>query len=301
MKNKKLFLTWGSIFILIFCLKFILANENFKVNLNLKLFKDQVLVYQQANYYYIPLLQVKKDFNSQERIIFSIKNLKIDNINDKEAYTNEYKINTFISQNFKQDTLNLINNFLLKGFKVIFIIKSNYDLIYSPEIIYFYENLPDYEKNKQIINDIKNSEYFLNIVKNSIKWMKPLISKEIVSEYQDGYVKFNIKTNYSFVGYKTINLNKKISNVNTILYKAEGKVLSVSSNLNLFNNLELVDSNINSFEYYEKDTNIPILLQRELKMKFNINNPTLKGEFYKKTGSTYFEFHLLRTLMLVSM
>lgn len=299
MKNKIIFLSF--VFIFVFYLKFCLADDNFKVNLKLKLSKDQVLVYQQANYYYIPFLQVKKDFNSQERIIFSIKNLKIDNVNNEFVYTNEYRINTLISQNFKQDTLNLINNFLLKGFKVIFIIKSNYELIYSPEIVYFYEKLPDYEKNKQLINDLKSSEYFLNIVKNSIEWMKPLNSKEITAEYQNGYVKFNIKTTYSFVDYKKLNLSKKLSNVNTIFYKAEGRVLFVSSDLNLFNGLELIDSNVSSFEYYEKDTNIPVLLQREIKLKFNILDDNLKRDFYKKTNKTYFEFQLLRTLMLVSM
>ncbi|MCX7870468.1 MAG: hypothetical protein N2485_02695 [bacterium] len=299
MKNKIIFLSF--VFSFVFYLKFCLADDNFKANLKLKLSKDQVLVYQQANYYYIPFLQVKKDFNSQERIIFSIKNLKIDNVNNEFVYTNEYRINTLISQNFKQDTLNLINNFLLKGFKVIFIIKSNYELIYSPEIVYFYEKLPDYEKNKQLINDLKSSEYFLNIVKNSIEWMKPLNSKEITAEYQNGYVKFNIKTTYSFVDYKKLNLSKKLSNVNTIFYKAEGRVLSVSSDLNLFNGLELIDSNVSSFEYYEKDTNIPVLLQREIKLKFNILDDNLKRDFYKKTNKTYFEFQLLRTLMLVSM
>ncbi|MGC8733966.1 MAG: hypothetical protein ACP5RD_02860 [bacterium] len=274
--------------------QFSLAN----VKLDLKLNINQVLTYQQANYYYIPSFQVKKDFNSQERIIFSIKNLKIDHIN--KIYTNEYTIDTFISQNFKQDTLNLINNFLLKGFKVIFVMKSNYELIYSPEIIYFYEKLPDYEKNKSLVQDLKSNQYFLNIAKNSIEWMKPLNSGEILSEYQEGYVKFNLIINYSFNDYKTLNLNKRLANINTVLYKGEGRVLEVGSNMNLFKNLELVDSKVNCFEYYEKDTNIPILLQREIKMKFNSSDPSLQSELYKKTGNKYFEFHLLRTLMLVS-
>jgi hypothetical protein len=274
----------------------ILVLANLFLNLKLKLLENQVLTYQQANYYYIPFIQTKKGFNSQERIIFSVKNLK----NNGETYTNEYTINTFISQNFKQDSLNLINNFLLKGFKVIFVMKSNYELIYSPEIIYFYENLPDYEKNKNLVQDLKNNEYFLNIAKNSITWMKPLNDGELISEYQDGYVKFNIKVNYNFIGYKTIDLNKRLAKLNTMLYKAEGRVLSVNSNLNLFNGLELVDSQINSFEYYEKDTHIPVLLQRELKMKFNIIDDNFRKEYYKNTGSKYFQFELLRTLMLVS-
>jgi hypothetical protein len=283
-------------FIAFIFLTSILVLANFSLNLKLKLLKNQVLTYQQANYYYIPFIQTKKGFNSQERIIFSVKNLK----NDGETYTNEYTINTFISQNFKQDALNLINNFLLKGFKVIFVIKSNCELIYSPEIIYFYENLLDYEKNKNLVQDLKNNEYFLNIAKNSITWMKPLNDGELISEYQEGYVKFNIKVNYNFIGYKTIDLNKSLAKLNTILYKAEGRVLSVSSNLNLFNGLELVDSQINSFEYYEKDTHIPVLLQREIKMKFNIIDDNFRKEYYKNTGSRYFQFELLRTLMLVS-
>ena len=283
-------------FIIFIFLTSLLGLANLSLNLKLKLLKNQVLTYQQANYYYIPFLQTKKGFNSQERIIFSVKNLK----NNGETYTNEYTINTFISQNFKQDSLNLINNFLLKGFKVIFVMKSNYELIYSPEIIYFYENLPDYEKNKNLVQDLKNNEYFLNIAKNSITWMKPLNDGELISEYQDGYVKFNIKVNYNFIGYKTIDLNKRLAKLNTMLYKAEGRVLSVNSNLNLFNGLELVDSQINSFEYYEKDTHIPVLLQRELKMKFNIIDDNFRKEYYKNTGSKYFQFELLRTLMLVS-
>jgi hypothetical protein len=283
-------------FIIFIFLTSLLGLANLSLNLKLKLLKNQVLTYQQANYYYIPFLQTKKGFNSQERIIFSVKNLK----NNGETYVNEYVINTFISQNFKQDTLNLINNFLLKGFKVIFVIKSNCELIYSPEIIYFYENLPDYEKNKNLVQDLKNNEYFLNIAKNSIIWMKPLNDGELISEYQDGYVKFNIKVNYNFIGYKTIDLNKRLLSLNTMLYKAEGRVLSVSSNLNLFNGLELVDSQINSFEYYEKDTHIPVLLQREIKMKFNIIDDNFRKEYYKNTSSRYFQFELLRTLMLVS-
>jgi len=287
--------------ILLFLIVFIFSTSilvlaNLSLNLKLKLLENQVLTYQQANYYYIPFIQTKKEFNSQERIIFSVKNLK----NNGETYTSEYTINTFISQNFKQDALNLINNFLLKGFKVIFVMKSNYELIYSPEIIYFYENLPDYEKNKNLVQYIKNNEYFLNIAKNSITWMKPLNDGELISEYQDGYVKFNIKVNYNFIGYKTIDLNKRLAKLNTILYKADGRVLSVSSNLNLFNGLELVDSQINSFEYYEKDTHIPVLLQREIKMKFNIIDDNFRKEYYKNTGSKYFQFELLRTLMLVS-
>jgi hypothetical protein len=287
--------------ILLFLIVFIFSTSilvlaNLFLNLKLKLLENQVLTYQQANYYYIPFIQTKKGFNSQERIIFSVKNLK----NDGETYTNEYTINTFISQNFKQDALNLINNFLLKGFKVIFVIKSNCELIYSPEIIYFYENLPDYQKNKNLVQDLKNNEYFLNIAKNSITWMKPLNDGELISEYQDGYVRFNIKVNYNFIGYKAIDLNKRLAKLNTILYKAEGRVLSVSSNLNLFNGLELVDSQINSFEYYEKDTHIPVLLQREIKMKFNIIDDNFRKEYYKNTGSRYFQFELLRTLMLVS-
>jgi len=274
----------------------ILVLANLFLNLKLKLLENQVLTYQQANYYYIPFIQTKKGFNSQERIIFSVKNLK----NNGETYTSEYTINTFISQNFKQDALNLINNFLLKGFKVIFVMKSNYELIYSPEIIYFYENLPDYEKNKNLVQYIKNNEYFLNIAKNSITWMKPLNDGELISEYQDGYVKFNIKVNYNFIGYKNIDLNKRLAKLNTMLYKAEGRVLSVNSNLNLFNGLELVDSQINSFEYYEKDTHFPVLLQREIKMKFNIIDDNFRKEYYKNTGSKYFQFELLRTLMLVS-
>lgn len=283
------------VFIIIFIFGFCLAN----INLDLKLNSNQVLTYQQANYYYIPVFQVKKDFNSQERIIFSIKNFKIDNIN--KVYTNEYTIDTFISQNFKQDALNLINNFLLKGFKVIFIMKSNYDLIYSPEIIYFYEKLPDYEKNKSIVQDLKSKQYFFYIAKNSIEWMKPLNSGEITSEYQDGYIKFNLKMNYSFSGYKILDLNKRLVKINTVLYKGEGRVLNVGSNMDLFKGLELVDSKVNCFEYYQKDTNVPVLLQREIKMKFNVIDSSLSQELYKKTGSKYLEFHLLRTLMLVSM
>ena len=287
-----------SLLFFIFLISFsVLANPS--LNLKLKLLQNQVLTYQQANYYYIPYFQVKKDFNSQERIIFSIKNLKVDHIN--RIYTNEYTIDTFISQNFNQDALNLINNFLLKGFKVIFIMKSNYDLVYSPEIIYFYEKLPGYEKNKSLVQDLKSNQYFLNIAKNSIEWMKPLANGEIVSEYQNGYIKFNLRINYSFADYKTLSLNKRLTEVSTVLYKGEGRVLEVGSNMDLLKDLELVDSKVNCFEYYEKDTNIPVLLQREIKMKFNILDPSLRQEFYRKTGNKYFEFQLLRTLMLVSM
>ena len=287
-----------SLLFFIFLISFsVLANPS--LNLKLKLLENQVLTYQQANYYYIPYFQVKKDFNSQERIIFSIKNLKVDHIN--RIYTNEYTIDTFISQNFNQDALNLINNFLLRGFKVIFIMKSNYDLVYSPEIIYFYEKLPGYEKNKSLVQDLKSNQYFLNIAKNSIEWMKPLGNGEIVSEYQSGYIKFNLRINYSFADYKTLSLNKRLTEVSTVLYKGEGRVLEVGSNMDLLKDLELVDSKVNCFEYYEKDTNIPVLLQREIKMKFNILDPSLRQEFYRKTGNKYFEFQLLRTLMLVSM
>jgi hypothetical protein len=52
--------------ILLFLIVFIFSTSilvlaNLSLNLKLKLLENQVLTYQQANYYYIPFIQTKKD------------------------------------------------------------------------------------------------------------------------------------------------------------------------------------------------------------------------------------------------
>lgn len=226
--------------------------------------------------------------------------LKIDDIkriNYDIYYSFNFSLkNLVIDTNQNGDTVNIIR-ILKNGFKTQFTTDQNLNFIYSPNIEYLYLSDPLYQKYKEKIDKSSLNEFANSAFYSFFDWFGKLKNKchlELVKHSFDIYLSvFYYGNNYT----TQLNIGKKKYKV--LLMRGQGKVEKVSKGENLFNGLSIFSSNVNTCEYYDQQTLLPLLLQREIMIRFYFNDPKMRQEYFKKYQKTYIDYKITKTLMLI--
>ncbi|MCX7758675.1 MAG: hypothetical protein N2169_03555 [bacterium] len=194
------------------------------------------------------------------------------------------------------DSINIIR-VLTNGFKVNFTVDKNLNFVYHPDVEYLYFNDPLYTKYKSKIDEVMFREFSKAIFYNFYDWFGKLKAKSYIDMIKyNFYIDYKVYyNNSSSLLYLPIGKNKYRAN----LFRAKANILKVDSNTDIFNNLRFIDGTINSYEYYEYDSFIPLLLQREILMRFEIDDPKIRAEYFERYKKNYLEYKVLKNLILL--
>ncbi|MEM2175051.1 MAG: hypothetical protein QXI58_05465 [Candidatus Micrarchaeia archaeon] len=229
-------------------------------------------------YYELKIYDIKRvNYDTYYSFNFSLKNMVVDT-----------------KQN--EDTINIVR-ILTKGFKTQFTTDQNLNFLYSPNIEYLYLSDPLYQKYKEKIDKSSLNEFANSVFYSFFDWFGKLKNKchlELVEHSFDIYLSlFYYDSNYT----TQLNIGKK--GYKALVIKGQGKVEKISKGENLFNGLSIFSSNVNTYEYYDQQTLLPLLLQREIMIRFDFNDPKMKQEYFKKYQKTYIDYKITKTLMLI--
>ncbi len=226
--------------------------------------------------------------------------LKIDDIkrlNYDTYYSFNFSLkNLVVGTDQNEDIINIIR-ILTRGFKTRFTTDQNLNFIYSPNIEYLYLSDPLYQKYKEKIDKSSLNEFANSVFYSFFDWFGKLKNKchlELVEHSFDIYLSlFYYDSNYT----TQLNIGKK--GYKALVIKGQGKVEKISKGENLFNGLSIFSSNVSTYEYYDQQTLLPLLLQREIMIRFDFNDPKMKQEYFKKYQKTYIDYKITKTLMLI--
>lgn len=229
-------------------------------------------------YYELKIYDIKRvNYDTYYSFNFSLKNMVVDT-----------------KQN--EDTINIVR-ILTKGFKTQFTTDQNLNFLYSPNIEYLYLSDPLYQKYKEKIDKSSLNEFANSVFYSFFDWFGKLKNKchlELVEHSFDIYLSlFYYDSNYT----TQLNIGKK--GYKALVMRGQGKVEKISKGENLFNGLSIFSSNVNTYEYYDQQTLLPLLLQREIMIRFDFNDPKMKQEYFKKYQKTYIDYKITKTLMLI--
>ncbi len=229
-------------------------------------------------YYELKIYDIKRvNYDTYYSFNFSLKNMVVDT-----------------KQN--EDTINIVR-ILTKGFKTQFTTDQNLNFLYSPNIEYLYLSDPLYQKYKEKIDKSSLNEFANSVFYSFFDWFGKLKNKchlELVEHSFDIYLSlFYYDSNYT----TQLNIGKK--GYKALVMRGQGKVEKISKGENLFNGLSIFSSNVSTYEYYDQQTLLPLLLQREIMIRFDFNDPKMKQEYFKKYQKTYIDYKITKTLMLI--
>lgn len=214
---------------------------------------------------------------------------------NKGYYDCYFELENIVPQiNMDQELLNITRIFT-NGFRTNFMIDQNFNFIYSPNIEYLYLYDELYKKYKDKIDEKAFRDFASSMFNNFFDWFGKLKNKNYTDLIKYSfYFENNVFYNYNP---NMVNLSLSKKNYSAILHIGQGNVNNLQGSI--FNGLKLINGKINSYEYYDKDNFVPLLLQREMSAKLDILDPNFKNEYIKKYNKPYIEYKLQRSLMLI--
>lgn len=267
-----------------FIFVFLFVNKVLALNLE----KSQKLYYRDTLEYYI-------DENKENSVNYFYE-IKINPVSETSFYDFHFSLkNVVIPVEIDEDTRNIIRIFT-NGFGVDFTLDENLNFIYSPNIEYSYKNHPLYQKYKDRIDDAKFMDFAKSMFYNFFDWFGKLRKNGNI-DFIRYFIFVNYEVYYQEPKFRELDLSRKKYKTN--LYRATGRITKIKSNANIFDILDLEEGKLDSYEYFEIYTNLPLLLQRQINIKFSISNPKFRENYIKKYGKDKLDYKIIRTLMLI--
>ncbi len=194
-----------------------------------------------------------------------------------------------------EDLLNFARIFT-NSFRANFIIDKNLNSVYSPNIEYTYQSDSLFLKYKDRINEANLKEFANSVFYSLWDWFGRLKSPSKID-----FVKYSIELDYNifYDEPKIVDLNLSKNKYKAKFFKGVGNINKIVDKDNTFSLFDLKDTRINSFEYYDENTGLPLLLQREIMVTLFIKDPNLRIKYIQDFGKPTIDYRISRTLMLI--
>ncbi|MCS7165414.1 MAG: hypothetical protein RMJ51_03955 [Candidatus Calescibacterium sp.] len=235
--------------------------------------------------------------NNPDSTVTFYYNLTCDNKHNN-YYDCSFELKGLVSDQIRvKPELMEIVRMITRGFRVNFGIDENLNFVYLPDVEYFYSSDPVYKKYQDRIDENTFKDFSKSLFYNFYDWFGKLKKRGYID-----MIKFGFYVDYN-VFYESASSNLYLP-IGRERYRAKflnlkANISNIYSNTDFFNGMRMVEGYINSYEYYEHDTYVPLLFQRELIMRFEILDPIAKQQYFEKYKRYDVEYKILKTMVLL--